>query len=182
MQTITVIFAHGRESGPWGTKIRALANVAERLGCRVVSRDDSDSQDPELRAARLIDETKLINGPVVLAGSSMGGYVATVASQVVHPVGLFLMAPAIGLPGYTVQVPKPVCRELTVVHGWHDDIVPVDTALDFARTHQAMLHLIPAGHALHEQVDWLTRIFELFLTRCMQLGCRPARDRLLATF
>ncbi len=182
MQTITVIFAHGRESGPWGTKIRALAQAAERLGCRVVSRDDSDSHDPELRVARLIDESRTVNGPVILVGSSMGGYVAAVASQVVRPVGLFLMAPAIGLPGYAVQGPKPVCRELTVVHGWNDDIVPVDAVLDFARTHQAMLHLVPAGHALLEQVEWLTRIFELFLTHCIQLDCRPARERLLATF
>jgi surfactin synthase thioesterase subunit len=182
MQTITVIFAHGRESGPWGTKIRALARAAERLGCRVVSRDDSDSHDPELRVARLIDETRPVIGPVVLVGSSMGGYVAAVASQVVRPVGLFMMAPAVGLPGYAVQRPKPVCRELTVVHGWDDNIVPLDAVLDFARTHQAMLHLVPAGHALLEQVDWLTRIFELFLTQCMQLDCRPARERLLATF
>ena len=93
MQNFTVIFAHGRESGPWGTKIRALAKVAEKFGCRVISRDDSDNRDPELRVARLVDEVKSIDGPVVLVGSSMGGYVATVASQVVRPVGLFLMAP-----------------------------------------------------------------------------------------
>jgi pimeloyl-ACP methyl ester carboxylesterase len=181
MQTFTVIFAHGRESGPWGTKIRALAKVAEKLGCRVISRDDSDSRDPELRVARLIDETKSINTPVVLVGSSMGGYVVTTASQVVRPSGLFLMAPAFGLPGYAVQMPKPICRELTLVHGWNDDIVPLEAVLDFARAHQAMLHLVPAGHALLEQVDWLTRIFELFLARCLQHDCRPARERLLAT-
>ena len=181
MQTNSVIFAHGRESGPWGTKIRALAGVAESLGCRVISRDDSDCHDPEVRVARLIDESKTLGGTVVLAGSSMGGYVATVASQAVRPAGLFLMAPAFGLPGYAIQAPKPACRELTVVHGWHDDIIPVETVLDFARSHQAMLHLVPAGHALREQVVWLTSIFELFLTRCMQLDCRPARERLLAT-
>mgnify|MGYP000583791061 CR=1 FL=1 len=42
MPNLTVFFAHGRESGPWGIKIRAMAKVAETLGCRVVSRDDSD--------------------------------------------------------------------------------------------------------------------------------------------
>lgn len=181
MQTFTVIFAHGRDSGPWGAKIRALARVAEGLGCRVISRDDREIRDPELRAARLIDATGSIDGPVVLVGSSMGGYVVTVASQAVRPTGLFLMAPAFGLPGYAVQVPKPVCRELTVVHGWDDDAVPCGAVFDFARTHQAMLHMVPAGHALLEQIDWLTRIFELFLGRCMELDCRPARERLMAT-
>ena len=181
MQTFTVIFAHGRESGPWGTKIRALARVAERLGCRVISRDDRDIRDPELRVASLIDATRSIDGPIVLVGSSMGGYVVTVASQAVRPTGLFLMAPAFGLSGYAVQVPKPACRELTVVRGWEDDVVPSGAVLDFARTHKAMLHMLPAGHALLEQVDWLSRIFELFLGRCMGLDCRPATERLMAT-
>lgn len=181
MQTLTVIFAHGRESGPWGTKIRALAKVAERFGCRVISRDDSDNRDPELRVVRLIDEVKAIDGSVVLVGSSMGGYVATVASQVVRPVGLFLMAPAFGLPGYAHQTPVPISRELTVVYGWSDDIVPVEPIFAFAKKYQAMLHLVPAGHTLLEQVEWLTQIFELFLGRCLQLDGATARERFLAT-
>ncbi|MGK2905460.1 MAG: alpha/beta fold hydrolase [Desulfuromonadales bacterium] len=181
MQTFTVIFTHGRESGPWGTKIRALAKVAERFGCRVISRDDSDNRDPELRVARLLDEVKAIEGSVVLVGSSMGGYVATVASQVVRPVGLFLMAPAFGLPGYANQAPIPISRELSVVYGWGDDLVPAEPIFDFARTYQAMLHLVPAGHALLEQIDWLTQLFELFLGRCLQADGAPARARFLAT-
>jgi surfactin synthase thioesterase subunit len=181
MPNFTVVFAHGRESGPWGTKIRALAKVAEQLGCRVISRDDSDNHDPELRVVRLLDEVKLIDGPVVLVGSSMGGYVATVASQTVRPVGLFLMAPAFGLPGYCNQEPLPVSPELTVVYGWDDDVVSVEPVLAFAKKHQAMLHLVPAGHALLEQVDWLTQIFELFLARCLQIDGNMAKERLLAT-
>ena len=182
MQNFTVIFAHGRESGPWGTKIRALAKVAEKLGCRVISRDDSDNHDPELRVVRLIDEVKSMDGPVVLVGSSMGGYVATVASQVVRPVGLFLMAPAFGLPGYVNQAPIPISRELTVVYGWGDDVVPIEPVLAFAKKHQAMLHLLPAGHALLEQVDSLIQFFEPFLIRCLQLDGATRKERLLATF
>lgn len=180
MDTITVIFSHGRESGPWGTKIRALAKVAEKFGCRVISRDDSDTRDPELRVSRLIAEAGSISGPLVLAGSSMGGYVATVASQALRPEGLFLMAPAFGLSGYTNPSPSPVCRQLTVVHGWNDDIVPTDSVLEFARRHQAMLHMVPARHALLEQLEWLSQVFELFLGRCLGLGGRGAGERLLA--
>lgn len=180
MQNLTVVFAHGRESGPWGTKIRALAKVAEGYGFRVVSRDDSDSLDPELRASRLVDEVASIEGPVVLVGSSMGGYVVTVASRAVEPHGLFLMAPAFGLSGYEQQAPQPFCKELAVVHGWGDDVVPLDAVINFARTHEAMLHLVPAGHALIEQVEWLTQVFDLFLQRCMHPENILRRERLLA--
>ena len=34
-----IIFSHGKESGPWGTKIKRLANVAKRLNCSVESID-----------------------------------------------------------------------------------------------------------------------------------------------
>jgi len=182
MPNFTVCFAHGRESGPWGLKIRAMAKVAETLGCRVVSRDDSDTHDPDLRVSRLIEDSRAIDGPVILVGSSMGGYVVTAASRVIQPVGLFLMAPAFGLPGYAEPMPESHARQLSVVHGWGDDIVPFDKVLEFARSHQAMLHLVPAGHALVEQLDWLTRIFADFLQSCVDFDAATARERLLATF
>jgi len=182
MQDITVIFTHGRESGPWGTKIRALARVAEKHGLRVVSRDDRDTLDPDMRVSRLVNEACAIGEPIVLVGSSMGGYVAAAASRKVNPVGLFLLAPAFGVPGYAEESPRPVCRELTIVHGWDDRIVPLEAVLDFSREHHAMLHLVPAGHALLEQLCWLARIFELFLGRCLQAGSGNQRERLLATF
>ena len=68
-----------------------------------------------------------------------------------------------------------------MVHGWGDDIVPIEAVFDFARTHQAMLHIVPAGHALLEQVDWLVEIFDQFLGRCLQQDFIAARKRLLAT-
>lgn len=182
MQNFTVYFAHGRESGPWGIKIRAMAKVAEALGCRVVSRDDSDTLDPDLRVSRLIEEARAIDGSVVLVGSSMGGYVVTVASQAIQPVGLFLMAPALGMPDYNEAMPVPHARKLSVIHGWADDIVPFDMVLEFARTYQAMLHVVPAGHALIEQLEWLTRAFAEFLQNCMEFAGTSARERLLATF
>jgi alpha-beta hydrolase superfamily lysophospholipase len=37
---------------------------------------------------------------IVLMGSSMGAYVATVAAETIKPSGLFLLAPAFYLPGY----------------------------------------------------------------------------------
>ena len=48
-----VYFSHGKESGPWGTKIRRLAPIAEAAGYRVESIDYTDTMDPDRRAARL---------------------------------------------------------------------------------------------------------------------------------
>ena len=34
-----VCFSHGQESGPWGTKISAMADLARDRGCQVESID-----------------------------------------------------------------------------------------------------------------------------------------------
>lgn len=181
MQIFTVVFAHGRESGPWGVKIRALSRVVERLGGRVVSRDDTDTMDPELRVARMVAATQGIEGPLILVGSSMGGYVAAVASREIAPAGLFLMAPAIGVPGYAHDKVEPVAGRLCIVHGWQDDIVPLSPVLDFARENNAFLHVVPAAHALIEQVRWLEKMFAEFLAGCLEEAGAPAGARFVAT-
>ncbi|TLM67888.1 MAG: alpha/beta fold hydrolase [Deltaproteobacteria bacterium] len=169
----TVCFCHGRESGPWGTKIRRLARVAEQYGCRVISTDDRDTQDPEERVGRLLDLAAGLAGPLVLVGSSMGGYVAAAAAARLQPLGLFLLAPAVGLPGYAVSAPAPQACRLTIVHGWDDEIVPPANVQQFAAAHRAVLHLLPDGHLLHDQLDRIERLFSDFLGDCLHKA-RPA--------
>jgi pimeloyl-ACP methyl ester carboxylesterase len=161
----TVCFCHGRESGPWGTKIRRLALVAEQFGCRVLSRDDRDIQDPDERVRRLL-ACGGFTTPLVLVGSSMGGYVATVAAAELRPVGLFLMAPAVGLPGYQVTDPPFAASQVTIVHGWDDTIVPLANVLEFAGRQRAALHLLADGHVLQNSLDQIARLFADFLTVC----------------
>ena len=163
----TVCFCHGRESGPWGTKIRRLARVAEQFGCRVVSPDDSDTQDPEERVRRLLTLAGGLPGPLVLVGSSMGGYVAAVAAGQLQPAGLFLLAPAIGLPGYAIVEPVLSTLHLTIVHGWDDEIIPVKKVLDFAAAQRAEVHLLRDGHVLHNELDRIERLFADFLGVCL---------------
>ncbi|MHB8707655.1 MAG: alpha/beta fold hydrolase [Desulfuromonadales bacterium] len=163
----TVCFCHGRESGPWGTKIRRLARVAEQSGCRVVSPDDRETQDPDERVRRLLALAASLPVPLVLVGSSMGGYVAAVAAGQLQPAGLFLLAPAIGLPGYAIAEPVPSTPHLTIVHGWSDEIVPVDNVLRYAAARRAELHLLPDGHLLHNELDRIERLFADFLGVCL---------------
>jgi len=66
-----VYFSHGKESGPWGTKITSLANIAKADDCDVESIDYSDTFDPDIRAEQLVNPLKKEPGDFILVGSSM---------------------------------------------------------------------------------------------------------------
>jgi alpha-beta hydrolase superfamily lysophospholipase len=160
----TVIFSHGKESGPWGTKITALAAVASGLGYGVESVDYTDLADPDRRVSRLREvAAQYSRERLVLVGSSMGGYVATVASETVRPAGLFLMAPAFFLPGYACQAPRPCAGSTVIVHGWHDDIVPPEHSIRFAKEHRSELHLLRGDHPLTANLAVIEGLFGSFL-------------------
>mgnify|MGYP000441564696 CR=1 FL=1 len=165
-----VCFAHGKESGPWGIKISHLAEVARRRGCEVVSPDYSHTHDPHARVAQLLElapQFRLDTGrTLVLAGSSMGGLVSAMACAALKPRALLLLAPALYFPGYDDE-PAGIPALCSVVHGWHDDIVPVDRAIRFARTNSAALHLLNSGHTLNDQLPALELLFDDLLRRAL---------------
>jgi alpha/beta superfamily hydrolase len=160
-----VVFAHGKESGPWGSKINHLAAIAERLGGQVVSPDYSDLADPDARVARLLGLTLPAHDRLVLVGSSMGGYVSCVASAKLKPAGVFLMAPAIGIEGYGVQNLKPQVQHLSVVMGWRDEVIPVQNIIAFAQSQRVDLHLLDADHRLDGALQDVGELFEQFLRK-----------------
>ncbi|MDY6941860.1 MAG: alpha/beta hydrolase [Pseudomonadota bacterium] len=168
-----VYFAHGKESGPWGTKITRLAAVARRSGYRVASPDYSHTHDPKTRVAQLLDIHPKTNGALVLVGSSMGGYVSAAASHRLKPDGLFLMAPALYFQGFELPAPASA-RLMAVVHGWQDEIVPVDAGIRFAREHSASLHVLKSGHTLTDQLPILEYLFADFLA---QVSTRVLSER-----
>ena len=142
----TVIFSHGQESGPWGTKIKAMAGEAEAIGCLVKSVDYRGIADPTDRVAKLVTECASVDDARLLVGSSMGGHVATAAAAEVGAVGLFVLAPAYFMPGYEALTPTPPDMPISIVHGWQDDIVPVENSIRFAQSCHAELHLIDSDH------------------------------------
>lgn len=150
----TVCFAHGMESGPWGTKINYLADVARARGWHVESPDYTFTKDPGERVRYLLAHPPAGPRPLVLAGSSLGGYVAAHTCQSLRPAALFLMAPALYFPGWDTEplgVPTLTC----VVHGWHDEVVPVAAAQRFAEHNSAALHVLNSGHRLNDQLPML---------------------------
>jgi alpha/beta superfamily hydrolase len=158
-----VCFAHGKESGPWGTKITRLAEVARARNFDVLSPDYSHTHDPKERVAHLLKLAPRAR-TLVLAGSSMGGYVSAMACSELQPRALFLMAPALYFPGWDEE-PHGCPPATVVVHGWSDDIVPPEASLRFARPRGAALHLLDSGHTLKDQLEVLAMLFDDLLKR-----------------
>ncbi|MGZ4960026.1 MAG: YqiA/YcfP family alpha/beta fold hydrolase [Methylomonas sp.] len=143
-----LIYNHGKDSIPWGEKALALAEVGKRHGYQVISPDYQASNDPDHRVSQLLAMDLPAYDRIVLVGSSMGAYVATVASEIIKPSGLFLIAPAFYLPGYQRSEFRPGTGRIVVFHGWQDDVVPPEHAWRFCKTHRAVLHMLDADHRL----------------------------------
>ncbi len=159
----TVIFSHGQESGPWGTKIRAMSELVKGLGCNVDSIDYRGIADPLMRVEKLLRECSDINDPLILVGSSMGGHVATAAASTLGAAGLFVLAPAYFMDGYEELTPPPPTLPICIVHGWHDDIVPVENSIRYARECSATLHLVDGDHRLTENISEINEYLEQFI-------------------
>jgi alpha/beta superfamily hydrolase len=164
-----IYFAHGKESGPWGKKINRLAKIARKKGWQVESPDYSLTYDADERVKMLLKLKPKANKRLVLVGSSMGGYVSTVASSFLKVHGLFLLAPAFFIPRYKVQNPLPKAKFVEIVHGWDDDLIPLENSLGFAETHKSVLHVVPSDHSLTSALPEIEKLFTLFLDKVKEL-------------
>jgi len=164
-----VLLSHGLESGPTATKVAALARVAQARGWQAECLDYRDldaTRDVQRiadRVARLRDRAVGAVG-LVLAGSSMGAFISGLVSLVVRPRALFLMAPPLAIPGFATRfdaAPVPT----TIVHGWHDELIPADAVYAFAKARDAELHLVNDAHRLEAHVDYCADRFAELLAR-----------------
>ena len=164
----TVVFSHGQESGPWGTKIRAMAELVKSIGCECDSIDYQGIADPTERVDKLLAECAAIDDSLVLVGSSMGGHVATAAAAELNAAGLFVLAPAYYIPGYAELTPTPPDMPICIVHGWNDDVVPVENSIRFASTCNAELHLLDSDHRLTANIDEINYYLQRFIETLSQ--------------
>lgn len=173
-----VIFSHGKESGPWGSKITALAKVTKTLNApeeiEIESIDYTHTTDPGQRVEIL--RKSLDRDDLILVGSSMGGYVSAVAAQHYPVKGLFLMAPAFYMPGYDIQEFGKICCPITVIHGWCDDIIPYEHSVRFAREQRADLIIVDSDHGLASSHLALTQYFQLFLLETIDVRARLSKS------
>jgi predicted esterase len=158
-----VIFSHGKESGPQGAKIERLAAVAREYGYRVESLDYTGIFNPDVRVELLLDALNGEKERILLVGSSMGGYVSLIAAELVEVTGIFLLAPALFMSGYSKQQYLRNHPHIEIVHGWSDDVVPPENSIRFAKYADCSLHLISGDHRLNSSLDIVERLFRQFL-------------------
>lgn len=166
------ILCHGFESGPDATKVTALSAAAQRLGWTQERPDFTDLDakrevsalgDVRARVQRLLELAKPAaeRGPLVLAGSSLGAWIAGWVSLQVPVAGLFLMAPPIRLdaahPLDAARVPT------SIVHGWNDELIPASQVVDWAQERRAQLLLVDDDHRLSDHVASTANAFAALL-------------------
>lgn len=165
MSSRYIVFSHGQDGEPWGTKIVAMADVARRHGLAAESVDYRGIEDPAVRVTKLLEACGQLPGELLLVGSSLGAHVAATASTQLPTRGMFLLAPAFYMPGYERYTPKPAQCPITIVHGWNDTIVPPANSVRWAGEHKATLHLIDSDHRLTANLDEVCEFLDRFLRR-----------------
>jgi alpha/beta superfamily hydrolase len=92
--------------------------------------------------------------PVVLAGFSFGSFVQTRVARQLAPAGMVLVGPAVSrFPAETVP------PDTLVVHGEHDDVVPLAAVLDWARPQGLPVVVVPGGeHFFHGRLNLLAEL------------------------
>lgn len=169
MTDVSLIWCHGSQSQPWGEKSKSLADVAQSAGMTMDAVDFQDLENPDQRVDRLLEKIG-DSTPAILVGSSMGGYVASAAAKQANVIGLFLLAPAFYFPGYAVHVFSGLPKTISVVHGWEDDVVPVDNSIRFSKLHKADLHILADGHRLSDSIPEIGVLFAHFLENVKAQG------------
>ena len=169
MKKTTLYFSHGKESGPWGIKITYLAKIAEAHGLLVKSIDYRETLDPDERVKKLEAILEQETSNIILAGSSMGGYVSAVTANHFKIDGLFLIAPALYFKNWAVAEYTPKTNHSYVIHGWDDDIVPVEHSQKFSSLNKATMQLVDGGHTLNDQLPAMGDFFQQFLNSCAPL-------------
>ncbi|WP_040852815.1 alpha/beta hydrolase [Nitrosospira lacus] len=118
--------------------------------------------------------TSPFNGsaPLVLAGFSFGGAIQGYAAQQLRPQKLIMVAPSVerlkvpplARPG--AQHDNESIRDILIIQGDQDDVVPLHTVLDWAAPQELPVVVIPgAEHFFHGRLHILKRV--------VQDSCRP---------
>ena len=164
-----ILFLHGLESGPHGSKYQAL----KKMFGDVLAPDCTGIEDEEQRLRIIQQALKAEKDPVLVVGSSMGGLMALLLNQA-NPdkvAGMVLCAPAIHRPaaeGLDFETLPPTI----VIHGRADTVVPFSCSAVFGDR----LIAVDDDHRLSNSMPEILRaVFDLRLNDA--LFCQKSRQR-----
>lgn len=124
------------------------------VGATTGTHDEGRGETEDLLA--VIDHAKQRFGdlPLRLAGFSFGSFVQARVVQRIRPHWLVLVGPAVmRFRGQAVPA------DTLVIHGEHDDVVPLAAVLDWARPQNLPIVVVPGGdHFFHGRLGLLSQI------------------------
>lgn len=164
-----VILSHGSDASPDATKVSVLAKIAESMGWSS-ERPDYRADDAlghagsvSPRIARLHERVAACSAPPVLVGSSMGAFVSGLASLELPVAGLFLLATPTLIPGNDLTFDVRPDVPTLLIHGWQDEVCPLDEIYEFASRRELPLLIVNDDHRLGAHIDAIGRQFSFFL-------------------
>ena len=152
-----ILFLHGLESGPHGSKYQALTWM---FGDVLVP-DCSGIKDERQRLHIIQQQLETEKEPVIVVGSSMGGLMALLLNQA-NPekvAGMVLCAPAIHRPAAkNLDVEK--LPPTIVIHGRADNVAPFSCSAVFGKR----LIAVDDDHRLSNSIPVILRaVFDIKL-------------------
>ncbi len=115
-----ILFLHGLESKPGGTKAKVLAEAGHEIFNPALPKDSFEE------SMEIAQEIVNIERPDIVVGSSRGGAVGAAIDK--KGARLILIAPAWKLYDVTPRVDS----NTTVLHCLNDDIVPIEHSIELA--------------------------------------------------
>lgn len=127
------------------------------VGASAGTHDEGRGETTDLVAVANFAKDRYGPSPLICAGFSFGSFVQTRVAKEVNPDQLVLVGPAVNR-FKTEEVPPGTL----VIHGEHDDVVPLSAVLDWARPQNLAVVVVPGGEhffhgRLHQLQDIVTR-------------------------
>ena len=121
----------------------------------------------ELQDMLEVVRSQVPDGPLCLAGFSFGGFVASQAVAALHGQRdiqkVVLVGPATSRFG-VAAIPGELRQRTLVIHGEHDDTVPLQSVMDWARPQALPVLVVPGGgHFFHGQLPLLRELVQRHL-------------------
>ena len=124
------------------------------VGASAGKHDEGRGEADDLVAVASYLGTRYGASPLVLAGFSFGSFVQTHVAKRVACDRMVLVGPAVNrFPAETVPAGT------LVIHGEHDDVVPLEAVFDWARPQQLPVVVVPGGeHFFHGRLNLLAQL------------------------